>query len=417
MSQPTLSIATKEATATIALLGGGLTSYHLGLAENRFDILCPTLTPGDKPASFPLIPYSNRVKHGRFDFAGNTYTLPLNFGDHPHSIHGVASKLLWQLQEQTDTKVTLKLDYKKADWPFDFSALQTFELEGQNLRHAISLTNTSGEPMPAGLGMHPYFPRHQQAHLRADVSHVWLTDDTCLPLNLVPCPKEWDLRDGVEVEKLLCDNQFEPWGGQAHITWPKDKMAVDLTSSEDLNRLVVYAPEGQDFFCVEPVTHMTDAFNHTANGMTKAQTGMRVLAPGETWNVWMKFSPWDLTATKYLFRAEILLESLEELSSRKLQEDLWVNGTPGYMSTFIEAYSCLFDDAGLSKAMDKGELEEHFSPMTCKKVNELDKLLRDISKGDDGDPIKIIENPHMEIVRSLSGELLALFKNELKIET
>lgn len=296
-SETTLTLSTKNAQATVRLQSGCLTSYYLNEGDTRFDILRPTLPQGDiqaKPASFPLIPYSNRIKQGRFDFAGTTYSLPLNFGDHPHSIHGVGWQALWQVKQQTANSIVLELNYEGDGWPFAFYSTQTFSLEDTHLRHELSITNTSSTPMPAGLGMHPYFPRHQQACLTADVTHVWLTDDTCLPTERTPCPDNWKLHAGAEVEQLLCDNQFELWNGVARIEWPQDKMAVDVSASEDLNRLVVYAPDGEDFFCIEPVSHMTDAFNQTANGKSQAETGMRVLEPSETWTTWMKFSPHKL---------------------------------------------------------------------------------------------------------------------------
>jgi aldose 1-epimerase len=43
--------------------------------------------------------------------------------------------------------------------------------------------------------------------------------------------------------------------------------------------LVVYVPPGQDFFCVEPVSHVNDGFNLLDRGV--AGTGVRILEPGE----------------------------------------------------------------------------------------------------------------------------------------
>jgi aldose 1-epimerase len=52
-----------------------------------------------------------------------------------------------------------------------------------------------------------------------------------------------------------------------------------MQASAGLGRLVVYVPPGQDFFCVEPLSHVPDALNRPA-GM---ETGLQVLGPGETW--------------------------------------------------------------------------------------------------------------------------------------
>jgi aldose 1-epimerase len=43
---------------------------------------------------------------------------------------------------------------------------------------------------------------------------------------------------------------------------------------------VIYVPPGQDFFCVEPVTHVNDGFNLLVRGVDG--TGVHVLAPGQT---------------------------------------------------------------------------------------------------------------------------------------
>ncbi len=284
-----LQIKNEKATVDITLQGGCITSYSIMTHNKNFDIL-RSFGQRNK-ASFPLIPYSNRIKNGRFSFSGTSYQLPLNFGDHPHSIHGVGWQEKWHVLNQEEDSVILELAYEGSDWPFAFNAVQTIKLIGADLYHEIQLTNLSDKPMPAGLGMHPYFPRHGEAILTADVGGVWMTDDTCLPTQKVSCPPAWDLKSGAEVDNLHCDNQFDPWTGSARIDWPREKASVTLTSSQDLNRLVVYAPPGEEFFCVEPTSHITDAFNHAAAGVPQQETGIRVLKPLETWAVWMKLSP------------------------------------------------------------------------------------------------------------------------------
>ena len=52
-----------------------------------------------------------------------------------------------------------------------------------------------------------------------------------------------------------------------------------LTADEVFERLVVYTPEGKDYFCVEPVSHMTDAINRMDQ---PHHGGLRVLAPAES---------------------------------------------------------------------------------------------------------------------------------------
>jgi aldose 1-epimerase len=44
--------------------------------------------------------------------------------------------------------------------------------------------------------------------------------------------------------------------------------------------LVIYVPPGQDFFCIEPVSHVNDGFNLLDRGVE--DTGVHVLTPGQT---------------------------------------------------------------------------------------------------------------------------------------
>ncbi|WP_162937917.1 aldose 1-epimerase [Kiloniella sp. EL199] len=295
-----LIIETQTAIASFSLDGGCIASYAIKKDGTAYHILRPYQQESSvsfsplSAASFPLIPYSNRIKHGKFTFDDQSYQLALNFADHPHSIHGTSWQKLWQIKEQSESQIILELNYisrgkTSGDWPFNFKAVQTFNLTGNDLTQQISVTNTGNDQMPLGLGMHPYFPKRKNTRLKANAPKVWTTDQTCLPQELVECPGHWDLNTNLLVENLECDNQFEPWDGKAQIHWPEDKITVDLSASSNLNRLIVYAPKNENFFCVEPTSHITNALNSSSKGMSLQDTGIHVLAPQKAIEGWMKF--------------------------------------------------------------------------------------------------------------------------------
>ena len=62
-----------------------------------------------------------------------------------------------------------------------------------------------------------------------------------------------------------------------------------LTARGPLGTLVVYTPPGETFFCVEPVSHITEAFNLAEAG--HADTGMLSLAPGGSARAAMSLTP------------------------------------------------------------------------------------------------------------------------------
>ena len=61
-----------------------------------------------------------------------------------------------------------------------------------------------------------------------------------------------------------------------------ERLRVSITSS--LPYLVVYTPPQQDYFCVEPVSHVPNAIHMSE----PARHGVRALAPGETFSAWMR---------------------------------------------------------------------------------------------------------------------------------
>jgi aldose 1-epimerase len=134
--------------------------------------------------------------------------------------------------------------------------------------------------MPAGLGWHPYFPRTAGTTLTARVTGLWQTDAEVLPVACVAPTPDGDPGRGLLVDRVALDNAFVGWDGRAVVAWPERGVRLRLGTRGPLGTLVVYTPPGESFFCAEPVSHITDAFNLAAAGRT--DTGMLTLAPGES---------------------------------------------------------------------------------------------------------------------------------------
>jgi aldose 1-epimerase len=124
---------------------------------------------------FPLVPFSNRIAQGRFRWEGVEYQLDRNFGDHPHTIHGVGWKRAWEVASAGATSATLTLRHDAVGdqarrWPFAFAAAQRFTLSADALHVATVLRNLHSSPAPAGMGLHPYLPRAGGATLWFDAA-------------------------------------------------------------------------------------------------------------------------------------------------------------------------------------------------------------------------------------------------------
>lgn len=232
-------------------------------------------------ASFPLLPFSNRIGGGRFTAAGRSVILPANSvqAGRPQTIHGFGWQAAWAVADAGPRHARLVHRHGGEAWPWPYVAEQHFRLADGELELALSLTNFGTSPMPAGMGIHPYFPR-AGAQLRLAVDGRWDNDADGLPTRWSPLEATPDWFGGDPV-----DHCFTGRAGPILLRWPD--RALTMTPDPTLGHVIVYVPAGEDYFCVEPVSHLTNAVNRDE---PDEATGLRWLAPGETWTVTLHFA-------------------------------------------------------------------------------------------------------------------------------
>lgn len=246
---------------------------------------------------FVLAPFSNRVGDGAFKHEGHRYPLRSLSAEHPLPIHGVAWKRSWSLIAQSETESTLRLIHQPEgegalDWPFAFELEHELRLDEQGVDLRLSLRNTDTRSMPAGLGWHPYFARHDACILQFSAQSVWLSDERNLPAQLSAVPARWDFRQPRRLESPKLDNCFVGWNGPARIYWPGK--GIELAMTSEVRHLVVFTPSDElGFFAVEPVSHANDALNMS----DPMANGMRTLAPGEVMRVGCRIGIERITRT------------------------------------------------------------------------------------------------------------------------
>ncbi len=265
-------------------IGGAIGAYYAFAEGLRLDWLRPAddaaIARGDVEGMgcFPLVPFSNRVRDGRFVFDGvEAFILPV---PGPHAEHGHGWRRPWRTIAQGPSWLTIEFEMHDADWPFPYRARQNFRLSADRLDVTLSIENQGARAMPIGLGLHPYFPRTPQCRLSARVAGMWNVDAEVMPIDLAaPPPHDADPGRALAPDDVELDNCFAGWDGDARIDWPERGAWLTLHAGKPLRHLVVYSPRGETYFCVEPVSHCTDAFNLAAKGM--ADTGMLRLEPDE----------------------------------------------------------------------------------------------------------------------------------------
>ena len=227
-------------------------------------------------ACFPLVPYVNRIRGGQFTFRGRTVSLRPNMAGDISPLHGQGWLNPWSVESHGNQDAELRFVHEAGEWPWRYEALQLFSLDEAGLSLRLMCRNLSDEPMPCGLGQHPYFPCGPATLLDTEVSSVWEIDENVLPTREVPATGRYDLRDRKVCGQGL-DHGFGGWGGSARLGDPDWPVSVTL-SSPTARFFQLYSPEAGGIFVAEPVTHANAALN--APEEQWRELGMEVLDPG-----------------------------------------------------------------------------------------------------------------------------------------
>jgi aldose 1-epimerase len=236
-------------------------------------------------ACFPLVPYANRIAQGRFAWNGSVVELPVLARFAPHAIHGVGWQRAWQVGEVSDRAVVLSLEAGgDAGWPWRFRAEQRIALTKTGLRIDLRLINRDEAPMPAGLGLHPYFVPGTAGELRLTAQKVWLSDETLIPVGTADPSAVCDFAQGTRLPaRTLVDHCYEGWDGSALLQTTGQTVTVKADSAQ----VHIYIPPEGGFCCVEPVTHRPDALN-----AQPGEPGMPIIDAG--WQVSLRM---EISAT------------------------------------------------------------------------------------------------------------------------
>ena len=267
--------------------GAALTGWMIGSTPMLRRALPQATIGGDPHAMgcFPLLPYGNRIGYRGFRWAGVDYRLEANFGANAHTIHGVGWQRPWVVEAVTPQSVTMSLQHCPGpSWPFAFSALVSYSLSECGLTIAIRLTNRHDAAAPAGIGLHPFFPKGGDPSLRFNAAGAWDNGGDALPLRHGPCRDDWLHVEPRAVCRSRLDHCFTGWDGTADIAAGSASLRIE--ASGVFGQLQVFTPSWADFFCVEPVSHVPDAINRC--DLPPGQ-GMQVLQPDETLSGTIRF--------------------------------------------------------------------------------------------------------------------------------
>lgn len=207
---------------------------------------------------FPLVPYVNRIRGGRFTCAGREVVLAPNMPGDPSPLHGQGWLAAWNVETVSATTAKLGFTHAAGEWPWTYEAEQLFALDERGLTATLICRNLSAEPMPCGLGFHPYHPCNETTRLGTEVAGAFTVDEHILPVERVAAEGRFDLRDRQVCGQGL-DNGFDGWCGSATMTWGNGLRLTMRSPTAQFFQL--YSPTSGGLFVAEPVTHANCALN------------------------------------------------------------------------------------------------------------------------------------------------------------
>lgn len=243
----------------------------------------PLLRGADAPETvldcgcFPLVPYCNRIRNGRFTFRGRVVEIAPNMAGDPSPLHGQGWLGPWLVESQEECQACLFFAHAPGEWPWAYEARQVFRLNEAGLEVEISCRNLSSDPMPCGLGFHPYFPCDAETRITTQVEQVWEVDDKVLPTGVAPATGSYAL-DGQPACARGLDNGYGGWGGEMLLSYGDG--CTTIMASPDAHFFQIYSPPEGGLLAAEPVSHANAALNEPEERW--AELGLRILKPGET---------------------------------------------------------------------------------------------------------------------------------------
>lgn len=235
-------------------------------------------------ACFPLVPYCNRIRGGRFTFRGLKIEIAPNMTGDPSPLHGDGWLGPWLVESRSPDRACLFFAHPPGEWPWAYEARQTFRLDEGGLQAEIECLNLSSDPMPCGLGFHPYYPCDAQTQIDTEVAQVWEVDEHVLPTGTAPATGRYAL-DGTPACARGLDNGYGGWGGEMRLI---DGDRVRSMSSPDAAFFQIYSPPAGALLAAEPVSHANAALNEPEDRWP--ELGLRVLGPGESMRLRMNLS-------------------------------------------------------------------------------------------------------------------------------
>jgi aldose 1-epimerase len=244
-----------------------------------------------------LMPWPNRIRDGRYSFAGRELQLGLTDPSRGNASHGLARWAAWTPEEHTATSVSLVyrvMAQSGYPWTLDLHVL--YDLSADGLVVTQTGTNLSPEPAPYASGAHPYLKvgsAIEDLELHVPARTRVLVDDRLTPTGTEPVSGAYDftaprrIGDAV-LDVCLGDLDRDEGRTTVRLVDPTADRGVALWVDKGHRWLQVFTPPSEGprpGLAVEPMTAPADAFNSGTDLVTLAPAGTQGDELSVSWGI------------------------------------------------------------------------------------------------------------------------------------
>jgi galactose mutarotase-like enzyme len=193
-----------------------------------------------------LFPSPGKLENDRWVRAGKSGELKQ---------HGFARNLSWRVAALSASSALLKLASTAETlhgFPWAFAAELTYSLAVNALRIDFRVSNGGDSPMPIAFGLHPYFSVGDKSRVRIPTDATRAFDN--VSKRVVPF-------EGFDLTRSEVDLHLLDHGSTHGVLELGDDTQIEIVTSPQFVRWIVWTVAGKDYVCLEPWTASGNALN------------------------------------------------------------------------------------------------------------------------------------------------------------
>ena len=239
-----------------------------------------------------LFPHAGKVCDGVIEAKGGRYE---------SGQHGFARLMEHRFVRQTADTIVLELTDTPetlAHWPYHFRLVSTFTLEGDALKHTLTVENRDEASMPFGIGFHPaYAVPFDDRHKATDYELRFSQTESPLCLSTAPhgLISGGTYYLGKNIRSIPIDDQL--FANDSHCMtglqsqtlgiYEKDSGRAVVCRIEGFPYTLIWSKPGMPrFVCIEPWNSLPSP--EDGGSRWEEKPAAAVIAPGESWSTTLR---------------------------------------------------------------------------------------------------------------------------------